>query len=196
MRFIGNKELITAEIKDLLNKKGLLHKELKLFDAFCGTGAVADSLKDSFYLVLNDLVSWSVVYAQGRITVDDCKFKKLGFDPFDFLNSNNKEKKGFFYKNYSPGDSERMYFSPENAGRIDYFRQSIEGWKISHLINEYEYSFLLASLIESISFVSNTAGVYGAFLKHWDPRAKKQLFSKEYSQKNQNTLVWNFIIIK
>ncbi len=186
MRFIGNKELIAPEIKGLLDKKGLLNKGLKLFDAFCGTGAVADFLKDSFNLVINDLLKWSVVYAKGRITVDDCKFEKLGFDPFEFLNSNNGVEKGFFYKNYSPGGSERMYFSPKNACRIDYFRQSIEDWKTSHLINEHEYSFLLASLIESISYVSNTAGVYGAFLKHWDPRAKKPIvFQRVESKKSK-----------
>ncbi len=186
MRFIGNKELLAPDIKALLDEKGLLNKKLKLFDAFCGIGAVADFLKDSFNLVINDLLKWSVVYTKGRITADNCKFKKLGFDPFEFLNSSNRVEKGFFYKNYSPGGSERIYFSPKNAGRIDYFRKSIEDWKTSHLINEYEYSFLLASLIESISYVSNTAGVYGAFLKHWDPRAKKPIvFQRVESKKSK-----------
>ena len=192
MRFIGNKELITVEIKNLLEKRGLLGKGLRLFDAFCGTGAVADSLKDSFHLVLNDLMKWSVVYAKGRVTVEDCTFEDLGFDPFEYLNSNSEIKKGFFYKNYSPGESERMYFSSENASRIDYFRQSIDTWKTSYLINEHEYSFLLASLIESISYVSNTAGVYGAFLKHWDPRAKKPIIFKRVESKKSKYLSIEF----
>jgi len=192
MRFIGNKELITVEIKNLLEKRGLLGKGLRLFDAFCGTGAVADSLKDSFHLVLNDLMKWSVVYAKGRVTVEDCTFDDLGFDPFEYLNSNSEIKKGFFYKNYSPGESERMYFSSENASRIDYFRQSIDTWKTSYLINEHEYSFLLASLIESISYVSNTAGVYGAFLKHWDPRAKKPIIFKRVESKKSKYLSIEF----
>ena len=34
---------------------------------------------------------------------------------------------------------------------------------------------LLASLVESVSRVSNTAGVYGAFLKKWDGRALKPI---------------------
>lgn len=72
-----------------------------------------------------------------------------------------------------------MYFSPENAGRIDYFRTTIEKWKQSNLITENEYAFLLASLIESVSVVSNTAGVYGAFLKHWDSRATKNIEFKK-----------------
>src|SRR3989344_4038165 len=188
MRFIGNKEPIVNEIKDLLKEEGLLNKKLKLFDAFCGTGAVADSLKDSFDLVINDLLGWCVIYTRGRITAETCEFKKLGFDPFEFLNSSKQSKKGVFYKTYSPGGSKRMYFSSENASRIDYFRDSIEKWKQGHLINEDEYSYLLASLIESISFVSNTAGVYGAFLKHWDPRSKKPIIFQRVVSKNSKYL--------
>ena len=188
MRFIGNKEPIVNEIKNLLKEEGLLNKKLKLFDAFCGTGAVADSLKDSFDLVINDLLGWCVIYTRGRITAETCEFKKLGFDPFEFLNSSKQSKKGFFYKTYSPGGSKRMYFSPKNASRIDYFRDSIEKWKQSNLINEDEYSYLLASLIESISFVSNTAGVYGAFLKHWDPRSKKPITFQRVVSKNSKPL--------
>ena len=39
----------------------------------------------------------------------------------------------------------------------------------------YEYKYLLASLIEAVSFVSNTTGTYGAYLKTWDKRAYKRL---------------------
>src|SRR3989344_5527412 len=184
MRFIGNKELIVSEIIDLLDKKGLLNKNLTFFDAFCGTGAVSDAVKDSFNLIINDSLNWCVTYSMGRIYINDCKFKKLGFDPFEFFNSNNNQIKGFSFKNYSPGGSKRMFFSPENAGRIDYFRATIEDWKNKNLISEKEYYFLLASLIESISKVSNTAGVYGAFLKHWDPRATKPIEFHSVANKN------------
>lgn len=175
MRFIGNKELIVTEISELLEKKGLLNKDLTFFDAFCGTGAVSDALKDSFNLVINDLLGWCVLYSSGRIYSNKCKFEKLGFNPFEFFNGNQEKIEGFFFKNYSPGGSKRMFFSQENAGRIDYFRKTIEDWKNSNKISYKEYSFLLASLIESVSKVSNTAGVYGAFLKHWDSRALKPI---------------------
>src|SRR3989344_4812246 len=168
MRFIGNKELIVSEIIDLLDKKGLLNKNLTFFDAFCGSGAVSDALKDSFNLIMNDLLRWCVVYTMGRIYVSDCKFKKLGFDPFEFFNTTDNKIEGFFFKNYSPGSSKRMYFSSENAARIDYFRKTIEEWKNSNRISDKEYYVLLASLIKSVSKVANAAGVYGAFLKHWD----------------------------
>ncbi|MGV3632664.1 MAG: DNA adenine methylase [Bacteroidota bacterium] len=175
MRFIGNKELIIQDIKALLDKQGLMDSELTLFDAFCGTGAVSDSFKDSFHIVSNDMLNWCVIYTKGRICAPDCTFENLGFDPFRYFNSNQEILQGFFYENYSPGASERMYFTAENAGRIDYFRTTIENWKNAHLITDNEYAFLLASLIESVSVVSNTAGVYGAFLKHWDPRALKPI---------------------
>jgi adenine-specific DNA-methyltransferase len=172
MRFIGNKELIAPEIRNLLGQQGLVDKGLSFFDAFCGTGAVADTLKDSFDLVINDNLKWCVVYSNGRITAPTCTFSRLGFDPFAFFQSNNETKRGFFFRNYSPGGSARMYLTPKNAGRVDYIRATIESWKAGGLIDDNEHSYLLASLIESLSFVSNTAGVYGAFLKHWDPRAK------------------------
>ena len=68
-----------------------------------------------------------------------------------------------------------MYLSAYNAGRVDYFRQTIEEWHVNNKINEEEYRYLLSCLIESVSFVSNTAGVYGAFLKKWDERALKSI---------------------
>ncbi|MBU2870965.1 DNA adenine methylase [Colwellia sp. E2M01] len=175
MRFIGNKELITTDIEKLLKGKNLLNKELVFFDAFCGIGAVSDYFKSKFRLKINDMIYWNTIYAQGRIQSALCNFDNLGFDPFLHLNSSEVMIKGFFYNNYSPGNSDRMYFSEYNAGRIDYFRQAIEDWKDDKLIDDNEYAYLLSSLIESISYVSNTAGVYGAFLKHWDTRAKKEI---------------------
>ena len=76
-----------------------------------------------------------------------------------------------------------MYFSSENAARIDYFRFQIEEWKKEKLINDHEYVYLLACLMESVSDVSNTAGVYGSFLKHWDGRAKKPIIFSQIEAK-------------
>ncbi|NIK11519.1 DNA adenine methylase [Alkalibacillus almallahensis] len=175
MRFIGNKESIVTEIYEILENEGLIDKGYTFFDAFSGTGSVSDYLKDAFNLKANDLLSWCSTYTRGRIMENKVNFKNLGFDPFEFLNSNENIVEGFFYKNYSPAASERMYFNEKNAGRIDYFRITIEDWYNEKLIDYNEYCYLLACLIESISTVANTAGVYGAFLKKWDPRAVKDI---------------------
>jgi adenine-specific DNA-methyltransferase len=43
------------------------------------------------------------------------------------------------------------------------------------LIEEGEFYYLLAGLIEAVPYISNIAGTYGAFLKHWDKRTAKPL---------------------
>lgn len=176
MRYLGSKESLTEPIIQLLADKNLLRKELVFFDAFCGMGAVSDAIKTSYdHIVLNDSLKCSLTFALGKIYANECTFELLGFDPFDYLNRNCHVKQGFIYQNYSPGGSGRMYFSAENAGRIDYFRFQIEEWNAQSLITEHEYIYLLACLMESVSDVSNTAGVYGAYLKHWDSRATKAI---------------------
>ena len=184
MRYLGSKESLTDQITSLLNEKKLLKRDLIFFDAFCGMGAVVDTVKRSYNnIILNDSLKCSVTYSQGRLYADECTFATLGFDPFEYFNSNHTTIEGFIYKNYSPGDSNRMYFTQNNAGRIDYFRQQIESWYLNNRISYKEYVYLIACLLESVSDVSNTAGVYGAFLKHWDSRALKPIFfSKINSQ--------------
>lgn len=179
MRYLGNKESILTEISDLLESQGLLKDRYIFFDAFCGSGSVSDYFKSYYDIIINDNLTWSVKYAKGRVCAPTCTFDKLGFDPFEYLNANENTVQGFMYRNYAPTESARMYFTPENAGRIDYFRKQIEAWKNDNLLSEKEYCYLIACLIESVSDVSNTAGVYGAFLKKWDSRATKRIvFSK------------------
>ena len=175
MRYIGNKESMVEEIDSFIESRVESEESLTLFDAFCGTGAVSDRLKNKFNLVINDNLKWATVYTAGRLYASSCHFERLGFDPFAFLNQSDEKVQGFIYKNYAPTESSRMYFTPENAVRIDYFRKQIEEWHKNKLLSEAEYMLLLASLVESVSRVSNTAGVYGAFLKKWDGRALKPI---------------------
>lgn len=166
---------MVEEIDSFIESRVESEESLTLFDAFCGTGAVSDRLKNKFNLVINDNLKWATVYTAGRLYASSCHFERLGFDPFAFLNQSDEKVQGFIYKNYAPTESSRMYFTPENAARIDYFRKQIEEWYKNKLLSEAEYMLLLASLVESVSRVSNTAGVYGAFLKKWDGRALKPI---------------------
>ena len=175
MRYLGNKASIVCEIDNFLSSCGLTGNGYTFFDAFCGTGSVAEHFKNKYSIIINDIMKWAVVYTQGKIYAPACSFQKLGFDPFEFLNSNKNIRHDFIYNNYAPTTTSRMYFTPENAERIDYFRWQIEEWKNTQLISTEEYYFLLASLIESVSSISNTAGVYGAYLKKWDSRALKKI---------------------
>lgn len=176
MRYLGSKDSFAYRIVDLLREKGLLQNKYTFCDGFCGMGAVADAVKNTYNkIIINDSLKCASVFTHARLIANGCTFEKLGFDPFCFLNECNEFREGFIYQNYSPGASERMYFSKENAGRIDFFREIIEKWYESDKITNNEFAYLLACLLESVSGISNTAGVYGAFLKHWDKRALKPI---------------------
>ena len=81
--------------------------------------------------------------------------------------------KVFFYNHYTPiGD--RMFFTESNGIKIDGIRMKIEELYTDGEINENEYYFLLASMMDSLTKVSNTSGTYEAFFKFWDSRAEKE----------------------
>ena len=77
-----------------------------------------------------------------------------------------------------------MYFTEENAARIDFIRDTIELWKVDGLITQGEFAYLLASLIEGMPFVSNITGTYGAYLKTWDRRALKAFKMRRLEVRN------------
>lgn len=97
------------------------------------------------------------------------------YNPIDKLNEECIVERDFFYKNYSPAETDRMYFTANNAGRIDFYRNKIQVWYDNGTISDSQYQYLLGCLLEAVSKVSNTAGVYGAFLKNWDKRALNQI---------------------
>lgn len=88
-----------------------------------------------------------------------------------------KTRAGFITEKYSPaGPCQRKFFTIENAQKIDYLRDRIETLKSS--LSEYEYKFLLASLLLSADAVSNVPAVYGCFLHNFKSKATKPLVLK------------------
>jgi adenine-specific DNA-methyltransferase len=175
MRYLGCKAALIEYIQKLFEEKHLFGEGNTLFDAFCGTGTIAHHFKKEFNIILNDNLHCATTFASGRVYASRCTFETLGFNPFDFFNANENQIVGFFSRNYAPALSGRMYFSDWNAGRIDYFRQQIQEWRDTNVVSLAEYYYLLSALMESVSHVANVAGVYGAYLKTWDPRAVKRI---------------------
>lgn len=194
MRYIGNKEKILNEIEEVIIKNNLEENCNRFCDAFSGTSTVGEFFKDKFQITANDNLYLSYVISNAKLNTPDGKYKELGLDPFEYFNNTEEELKGFIYKNYSPGGSAgRMYFSEENAKKIDFIRWKIEEWKEKQKINDSEYYFLIASLLESVSKVANIAGVYGAYLKKWDPRAIKKMKFIPVEIKKENARFHNHI---
>ena len=176
MRYIGNKTNVLDEIDALIERKGLKVPGLTFFDAFAGTASVAHKYKEIYKIIANDNLYFSYVIAEAKLNSRIDMFCKLGFDPFEYFNNADIDGVvGFVAENFAPELSGRMYFSDENARLIDFIRTTINDWYVADKITENEKYYLIASLIESVSKVANVAGVYGAYLKTWDPRAVKRM---------------------
>ena len=182
MRYIGSKVLLLDKIKEVIDDN--VNDESNIFcDIFSGTGTVARYFKEYYQVYSNDLMYFSYILQKATIennkVPEFSKLKLIGInDPINYLETfdisyiNFSDKLYFTSNNYAPNEKcNRMYVTQENANRIDFIRIKLDEWKRDNLIDEQEYSYLLACLIEGIPYVSNISGTYGAYLKKWDKRA-------------------------
>ncbi|MDR0666957.1 MAG: DNA adenine methylase [Campylobacteraceae bacterium] len=176
MNYIGSKVKLSTWIKKEITKisNGELHDKV-FCDLFAGTGAIGKLFKISVKKIIsNDIEEYS--YILNRNYIQNHKNIPNKDALLQELNALPPQENGFIYKNYCMGSgSERQYFSDENGKKIDAMRIAINDWlKIGKIDND-TYYFLLCSLLESADKVANTASVYGAFLKHLKPSAKKYI---------------------
>lgn len=161
-------DFLTTTIADVAgtNTKG------KVFaDLFAGTGVVGKTFKEQGYRVIsNDIQYYSYVLNKHLIE----NVPPLSVDIVDRLNQLTGTE-GFIYKNYCAGSgSGRQYFTDQNGMKCDSIRIELERLKNCGDIDEAQYYYLLASLINSIDKYANTASVYGAFLKQVKKSAAKE----------------------
>ena len=203
MNYIGSKHSIIDFIEESIID--FAHEgENKIFcDIFAGTGVVGKRFKSLGYNVIaNDNQYYSYVinkhYIYNNQNLTFSKLKESGIDNvFIYLNKLDNYK-GFIYKNYTEEGTKdleysRMYFTVENAIKIDSMRNQIEKWYKNELINSNEYFYLLTCLLEAADKVANTASVYEAFLKNMKRSAQNTIELKELPiliKENTNGLVY------
>lgn len=179
MRYLGNKTKLLGFIDKIIDKYKIQGEVFA--DLFAGTASVSDHMKGRYKVYSNDFMYFSFVFSKAKLmnksipSFLDFK-KKFGKDPFEWLNLREYSpgEHSFIFNNYTP-KANRLFFTEENALKIDGMRIDIEEFYQEGLILENEYFFLLSSLLESVTKVSNTSGTYEAFFKFWEPRAKKIL---------------------
>lgn len=189
MNYIGSKhsiiDFIEESIIDFTNEK----KGMTLCDIFAGTGVVGKQFKSLGYnIISNDNQYYSYVinkhYIGNNKNITFSILKEAGIDDvFIYLNKLDNYK-GFIYNNYTlegtkNSEFHRMYFSEENAIKIDSMRNQIEKWFKDNQIIENEYYYLLTCLLEAADKVANTASVYEAFLKKMKRSAQNTIELKE-----------------
>ena len=142
-------------------------------DFFAGTGIVGEAYKKKgCRIISNDIQYYS--YVLNRHVIGNRP--PLNDEKIDYFNSLEECKDGFLYNNFCRGSgSGRNYFTDENGRKCDAIRIEIERLYKLKEIGEDEYFSYLASLIDSVDKVANTASVYGAYLKHVKKSAEKSL---------------------
>lgn len=189
MRYIGNKTRLLGFIRRTLRARGIAGG--RALDPFSGTASVARALKRwGFAVTAGDIMQYGYILARARVAIGEVP----DFQPLSALLgirrpslttvlhqlSRLPPRPGFIHEHYSPAggagaSAGRMYFTPENAARIDTIRASLHEWRAQKVLDDDAHDLLLASLIEAADRVANTTGVYAAFVKSWQPNALRPL---------------------
>lgn len=183
-------------------------------DLFAGTWIVGRYFKQKGHKVIaNDLQYYSYVLNQNYIgNHQDLYFTGLVSEIPELIDTPIEDRKQlvctyleqlegeawYIYTHYCAGgtttaEHQRQYFSDENGKKCDAIRIKLEDRKEQEKITSNEYYFLLATLIEAIDKVANTASVYGAFLKQLKKSAQKPLQMKpaEFRKNHEEHEVFN-----
>jgi adenine-specific DNA-methyltransferase len=144
---------------------------------FSGSTVVSRFAKKLGFRVLsNDWEPYSEQIAIGTVVLNEIpKFENFGGVErvFDLLN-NVVPIEDYITKHLCPTDDEkldhekdRLFFMRKNGMKIDAMRDLILKWVEENKISQTEFSYLMASLLYSVSYVSNTSGVFKGFHRGW-----------------------------
>ena len=187
MRYIGNKTKLLPFLRATIRRLGIAPGTAH--DAFAGTASVGRALKaDGWRVSSSDIMTYSYVMQRAYIVASSLdRFDRLaGVDAgvraaiagrgnaldavADHLSRGLEPVDGFITRHFAPLGG-RMYFTDENARRIDAARTTLHWWRSNGLVSEDTYYVLMAAVIEGADRVANTAGVYAAYIKRWQPNA-------------------------
>lgn len=170
MRYLGSKTLLVEQIQTLVGPQ----PDGSLFcDPFGGIGTVGRYMKQQGFQVLSgDLLLFAHYFQKALIQLDTVPI----FPNLMIVSEGNVEQylnrlvtsDGWFIEEYC---EKRGFFTLDNAKHIQACINAIWHWRANYCIDEDEYAFLIASLIQSMDRVANTAGTYYAYLKHYHRKA-------------------------
>ncbi len=197
MNYIGSKHSLLPFIEQVWRdiREG---DERTACDLFAGTGAVGRMFKRlGLRVVANDFQQYAFALNKAYLEINRpprfTRLRKayiavipeaaLPAEQVLALLNGLEGASGFISENYGPAGG-RAYYSAENAEKADAVRQTIDEWRERSLLSQPEFFYLLASLLEAIDEVANTASVYGAFLKKFKATALKPLRLKPLELSN------------
>ena len=175
MRYFGSKASSAPRILEIVRRE---HPRGSLCDPFGGVGTVGSLFKNHGYAVTTGDHLLHAHYSQiARVQQDGTpSFGRLGEAlglhtanaVVEDLNRRTSPTSSWFVRQYA---IERGFFTVQNACRIAGCHTTIHRWRRKGLLSENEGAVLLASLVDSMDRVANTAGTYYAYLKTWYRKA-------------------------
>ena len=176
MRYIGSKSSSIEEIYDLVSQ---FQAGGTFCDPFGGTATVGSYFKQKgFQVFTGDLLQFAhyiqIAKLAYHIQPEFIKLKRyLGFacteDLVNYLNDLPHATQ-WFVQNFA---IDRGYFTRENAEKVEAVWLEIIRFKKVGAIDGNEFAYLMASLIEAMDRVANTAGTYYAYLKKISVKAAR-----------------------
>jgi adenine-specific DNA-methyltransferase len=182
--YIGNKRKLLPLIGEAIDATGV--RNGTFVDMFTGSTVVARFAKTLGLSVLaNDWEPYSFEIAQGTVALNQRPpFDRLGGAAavFDALNSV-ASVDGYISRHLCPEDdenpnvaNERMFFTRANGNRIDAMRELVHEWDAGGLITSDERAYIIAAMVYSVSYASNTSGVFKGFHNGWGGQTGTALY--------------------
>ena len=182
--YLGNKRKLLPLIGQAIEETGEGGGDFA--DCFAGSGVVSRYAKTCGFRVLaNDWEPYAQAINQAYLGCSRLpEFESLGGPASTFQALNAQEPlEGYVATHLCPcsdthpdPDTERMFFTHANGGKIDAVRSQIRHWQEEGRLSGDEHAVLLASLLYAASYVSNTSGVFKGFHRGWGGSTKTALY--------------------
>lgn len=174
LTYMGNKRKFVKKIEHIIryieDEENKPEKSLKIAEGFSGSGILSRLFKNnSSFFHVNDLAGYSktlnLCYLSNPTQVDRNYINGIIDKANDFVDNSNEGYEKFVSKHWSFSETcknkkeKRLYYSYENALRIDKYMHFIKSVHKSHR------HYLLAPLLVQCSIHNNTNGQFSAFYK-------------------------------
>ena len=181
MRYIGSKARILGFISETINQTFGPLKGAVAADLFTGTCCVAEMFKaQGAQVITNDYLRFSYALQVAKVKLNAEPASRILYEEALAELNALEGIEGFFFEEYTLEGTAgapyaRNYFSSGNAKKIDAVCTCLAQWRSRGDISSDMFHLLSASLVDTVTKVSNISGTYGAFLKIDDHRKFKPL---------------------
>lgn len=175
-RYIGSKGATADTVRKIVSG---LENVTSVADAYGGIGTIGSVMKSAGYRVDScDALTFPHAFQVARIECNvQPRFQRVrqevGVETNDDLArfmTSVRDEESWFVREYS---DRRQFFTHDNATAIAGAWGMIRDWSSRGLLSRLEGAYLVASFLNSMDAVANTAGTYYAFLKETHRKAKR-----------------------